>query len=172
MGLHDWACVHEGGGRWLGSNKLVELKKKRRRRIHFPMQRTRVWSLVRELRSHMPRSNWAHTPQLRPNTAKQTKSKAKKEQVEWWTPHLTMNFLGLIPKGTIYMMSSLIQGGGNTVVPQKSLVFSWHSLIKLLFTWEYPSCWLMSGMTLTNNMSVVSKGLGLEGKHSSLTPWH
>ena len=27
MGLHD--CVHEGGGRWVGSNKLVELKKKR-----------------------------------------------------------------------------------------------------------------------------------------------
>ena len=30
MGLHDWACVHEGGGRWVGSNKLVELKKKRK----------------------------------------------------------------------------------------------------------------------------------------------
>ena len=28
MGLHDWACVHEGGGRWVASNKLVELKKK------------------------------------------------------------------------------------------------------------------------------------------------
>ena len=28
MGLHDWACVHEGGGRWVGSNKVVELKKK------------------------------------------------------------------------------------------------------------------------------------------------
>ena len=27
MGLHDWACVYEGGGRWVGSNKLVELKK-------------------------------------------------------------------------------------------------------------------------------------------------
>ena len=27
MWLHDWACVHEGGGRWVGSNKLVELKK-------------------------------------------------------------------------------------------------------------------------------------------------
>ena len=24
MGLHDWACVHEGGGRWVGSNELVE----------------------------------------------------------------------------------------------------------------------------------------------------
>ena len=30
MGLHDWACVHEGGGRWVGSNKLVELKKKKK----------------------------------------------------------------------------------------------------------------------------------------------
>ena len=28
MGLHDWACVHEGGGRWVGSKKLVELKNK------------------------------------------------------------------------------------------------------------------------------------------------
>ena len=27
MGLPDWACV-EGGGRWVGSNKLVDLKKK------------------------------------------------------------------------------------------------------------------------------------------------
>ena len=27
MGLHDLACVHEGGGRWVGSNKVVELKK-------------------------------------------------------------------------------------------------------------------------------------------------
>ena len=27
-GVHDWACVHEGGGRWVGSNKLVEKKKK------------------------------------------------------------------------------------------------------------------------------------------------
>ena len=30
MGLHDWACVHEGGGKWVGSNKLVELKKKKK----------------------------------------------------------------------------------------------------------------------------------------------
>ena len=29
MGLYDGACVHEGGGRWVGSNKVVELKKKR-----------------------------------------------------------------------------------------------------------------------------------------------
>ena len=28
MELHDWACVHEGGGRWVGSNKVVELRKK------------------------------------------------------------------------------------------------------------------------------------------------
>ena len=27
MGLHDWACVHKGGGRRVGSNKVVELKK-------------------------------------------------------------------------------------------------------------------------------------------------
>ena len=30
MGLHDWACVHEGGGRWVGSSKLEELKKKKK----------------------------------------------------------------------------------------------------------------------------------------------
>ena len=29
MGLHDWACVHEGGGRCVGNNKVVELKKKK-----------------------------------------------------------------------------------------------------------------------------------------------
>ena len=29
MGLHDWAHVHEGGGRCVGSSKLVELKKKK-----------------------------------------------------------------------------------------------------------------------------------------------
>ena len=28
MGLHDLACVHKGGGKWVGSNKVVELKKK------------------------------------------------------------------------------------------------------------------------------------------------
>ena len=30
MGLRDGACVHKGGGRWVGNNKLVELKKKRK----------------------------------------------------------------------------------------------------------------------------------------------
>ena len=29
MGLHDRACVHKGGGRWVGSNKVVELKQKK-----------------------------------------------------------------------------------------------------------------------------------------------
>ena len=30
MGLHDSACMHDGGGgRWVGRNKLVELKKKK-----------------------------------------------------------------------------------------------------------------------------------------------
>ena len=28
MGLHDWAHMREGEGRWINSNKLVELKKK------------------------------------------------------------------------------------------------------------------------------------------------
>ena len=30
MGLHDRACVLEVGGRWVGSNKLLELKKGKR----------------------------------------------------------------------------------------------------------------------------------------------
>ena len=30
MGLHDWACVHNGGGRGVGSNKVVELKKRKK----------------------------------------------------------------------------------------------------------------------------------------------
>ena len=30
MGLRDGACVHKGGGRWVGNNKLVELKKKKK----------------------------------------------------------------------------------------------------------------------------------------------
>ena len=30
LGLHDWACVHEGGGWRVGSNKLVELKKNKK----------------------------------------------------------------------------------------------------------------------------------------------
>ena len=27
--------MHEGGGRWVGSNKLVELKKKKRKHVYF-----------------------------------------------------------------------------------------------------------------------------------------
>ena len=30
MGLPVWACVHKSGGRWVGSNKLVEIKKKKK----------------------------------------------------------------------------------------------------------------------------------------------
>ena len=26
LGLHDRSCMREGGGRWVGSNKVVELK--------------------------------------------------------------------------------------------------------------------------------------------------
>ena len=31
MGSHDCACVHEGGGSWVGGNKMVELKKKKKK---------------------------------------------------------------------------------------------------------------------------------------------
>ena len=73
-----------------------QLKKKKKKRIHLAMQGTWVRSLLGELRSHMPKSNWTHAttnepvlygpqaptresvclnkrshkPQLRPNTAK------------------------------------------------------------------------------------------------------
>ena len=40
MGLHDWACVHDGGGRWVGSNKLVELKKNKKNYL--------VWEIISE----------------------------------------------------------------------------------------------------------------------------
>ena len=33
MGLHDWACVHEGGGRRVGINTVVELKKRKENEI-------------------------------------------------------------------------------------------------------------------------------------------
>ena len=32
MGLHDWAHMHEGGGRWVCSIKQVELKKKKEKK--------------------------------------------------------------------------------------------------------------------------------------------
>ena len=32
MGSHDQACVHEGGGWQVGSNKLVELKQKQKQK--------------------------------------------------------------------------------------------------------------------------------------------
>ena len=30
-GLSPWDYMHEGGGRWVGSNKVVELKKKKKK---------------------------------------------------------------------------------------------------------------------------------------------
>ena len=33
MGSHDQACVHEGGGWQVGSNKLVELKQKQKQNV-------------------------------------------------------------------------------------------------------------------------------------------
>ena len=43
MGLHDWACVHEGGGRWVGSNKLVELKEKKNPKTHNGWMGQQMW---------------------------------------------------------------------------------------------------------------------------------
>ena len=36
VGLPDWACVHKGGGRWVGSNAVVEQKKKRKTHDEHP----------------------------------------------------------------------------------------------------------------------------------------
>ena len=33
VGLPDWACVHKGGGRWVGSNAVVEQKKKKEKHM-------------------------------------------------------------------------------------------------------------------------------------------
>ena len=43
MGLHDWACVLEGGGRWVGSNKVVELKKNKTK--HEKQLNHLLWTL-------------------------------------------------------------------------------------------------------------------------------
>ena len=50
MGLHDWACVHEGGGRWVGSNKLVELKKKK---IKVDNVLVRMWRIGNKYRTSL-----------------------------------------------------------------------------------------------------------------------
>ena len=43
-GLHDWACVHEGGGRWVGSNKVIEQKKKKKKNDSWVLSLS-LWSL-------------------------------------------------------------------------------------------------------------------------------
>ena len=59
-------------------------------RICLPMQGTRVRSLIRELRSYMPRDNWAHVPKLekpvnrngRPHMPQLRPSSVKKKKKE------------------------------------------------------------------------------------------
>ena len=50
MGLHDWACVHKGAGRWVGSNKVVELKKKKKKKdtkLHtYTLKKENILSLI------------------------------------------------------------------------------------------------------------------------------
>ena len=58
MGLHDWECVHEGGGRWVGGNKLVELKKKKKR-ICLQFRRCGFDSWVGKI---LWRRKWQPTP--------------------------------------------------------------------------------------------------------------
>ena len=53
MGLHDWACVHEGGGRWVGSNKVVELKKKKIKQFFFFSILKKYYSAATGLSSSM-----------------------------------------------------------------------------------------------------------------------
>ena len=48
-GLHDWACVHEGGGSWVGSNNLVELKKKKKKWVIWWLLMQRfLWTTKQE----------------------------------------------------------------------------------------------------------------------------
>ena len=53
MGLHDWACVHEGGGRWVGSNKLVEIKKKKEEEVKMNSSHFIVWSVLDKVSLNM-----------------------------------------------------------------------------------------------------------------------
>ena len=50
MGWHVWACVHEDGGRWVASNKLVELKKTKK-------QKTPQYSKT-EIMASRPITSW------------------------------------------------------------------------------------------------------------------
>ena len=43
-GLHDWARVHEGGGRQVGSNKLIELKKEKRKPGQLVQLQLKGWA--------------------------------------------------------------------------------------------------------------------------------
>ena len=55
MGLHDWACVHEGGGKWVGSNKVVELKKKKKKSLQKALNwiQKKPKGILLELRYYM-----------------------------------------------------------------------------------------------------------------------
>ena len=50
MALHDWACVHKGGGKWVGSNKVVELKKRKKKPEHWRIDAFELWCWRRLLR--------------------------------------------------------------------------------------------------------------------------
>ena len=59
--------------------------------IHLPRQGTCVWSLVRELRSHMPGGNWVHPLQQRPTTAYNSpKPKPTKKETRKHIQYLVM----------------------------------------------------------------------------------
>ena len=63
MGLHDWACVHEGGGCWVGSNKLVELKKKKKVFSNTTVQKHQFFSAHISSQSNSHIHTW---PQEKP----------------------------------------------------------------------------------------------------------
>ena len=57
--------MHEGGGRWAGSNKLVELKKKKKKT--YRLDKGKDWRYIEMYGTAISPFNSAHVPIHRPN---------------------------------------------------------------------------------------------------------
>ena len=61
MGLHHWTCMHEDGGTWVASNKLVELKKKKKRIVQILHRGCKLYKwgiLVTDVRGNFHQISW------------------------------------------------------------------------------------------------------------------
>ena len=65
---------------------------------HFPIQGTWVWSLVEDLRSHMPWGNTACTPQRAGTAKKKTKIDIRSNWTPIYVPQFNLFFLNKIRK--------------------------------------------------------------------------